>query len=293
MTLVDVGTQASWCAQDTNDVVGELYGVSDVAAAAVVFPGPMLALPQSTVRNLRSLALLRSHQGSLWLISVVGYRWTGDRLAGVSAMLEAHGEAHPDAALTNRLSDQLGLPGIRVDRPKMSDLDGSTWNLRPLAVAVGLARVFARWLESSGAITSAEADELAIAIRGSLTDALAIFARVSTTRHWLCARATASRYCWPTTTWRPLSTDAIDCSLRVCYRSSFRPWGRPTMRPPISKCVRRSSVGQPLANLVCRSFGVGPSVFRCMLGANRDVRTQMAELASDPTEADRMPSAPT
>jgi hypothetical protein len=218
MTVVDVGTQQSWCAQDTDDVVGELYAVSDAAAAAVVFPGPMLALPQSTVRNLRSLALLRLHQGSLWIISVVGYRWTGDRLAGVAAMLAANGEADPDAVLTNRLSDRLGLPDIRVDRPTMSDLDGSTWNVRPLAVAVGLARVFAGGSKALGAITSAEADDLAVAIRRSLTDAWHVSARISTTRRWRCAGATANRHCWSTTTWRPLNIDAIDCSLRVCYR---------------------------------------------------------------------------
>ena len=264
--MVDVGTQQSWCAQDTNDVVGELYAVSDAAAAAVVFPGPMLALPQSTVRNLRSLALLRLHQGSLWVISVVGYRWTGDRLASVAAMLEAHGEADPDAVLTNRLSDQHGLPGIRVDRPKMTDLDGSAWNVRPLAVAVGLARVFAGGSKALRAITSAEADELAVAIRRSLTDAMARFrSNLDDEALALCRGFGESAL---------LVYNYLAASEHRRNRLQFarvlpvflQVVGSAHDGSPYREMRQAIDAGQPLADLVCRAFGVGPSVFRCILG---------------------------
>lgn len=264
--MVDVGTQQSWCAQDTNAVVGELYAVSDAAAAAVVFPGPMLALPQSTVRNLRSLALLRLRQGSIWIISVVGYRWTRDRLASVAAMLEAHGEADPDAVLTNRLSDQLGLPDIRVDRPKMSDLDGSTWNVRPLAVAVGLARVFAGGSKALRAITSAEADELAVAIRRSLTDAMARF------RSGLDDEALA--LCRGFGESALLVYNYLAASEHRRNRLQFarvlpvflQVVGSAHDGSPYREMRQAIDAGQPLADLVCRSFGVGPSVFRCISG---------------------------
>lgn len=264
--MVGVGTQQPWCAQDTNHVVGELYDVSAAAAAAVVFPGPMLALPQSTVRNLRSLALLRLHQGSLWVISVVGYRWTGDRLASVAAMLEAHGEVDPDAVLTNRLGDQLGLPRIQVDRPKMSDLDGSTWNVRPLAVAVGLARVFAGGSKALRAITSAEADELAVAIRGSLTDAMARFrSNLDDEALALCRGFGESAL---------LVYNYLAAAEHRRNRLQFarvlpvflQVVGSAHDGSPYREMRQAIDAGQPLADLVCRSFGVGPSVFRCISG---------------------------
>jgi len=263
---MDVGTQPPWCTRAAADAVGELYGVSNAAAAAVVLPGPILPLPQSTVRNLRSFALLRLHQGSLWVLSVVGYRWTGDRLASVAAMLEAHGEADPDAMLTNRLSDQLGLPDIRVHRPTMSDLDGSAWNVRPLAVAIGLARVFASGSKPHGAITSAGTDAFAVVIRRSLANAMASFrSNLDDEALALCGgygdsalliynylaasehRRNRLQFARVLPVFLQVVGSAPDGSL---YRE---------MRQAID-------AGRPLANLVCRSFGVGPSVLRCILG---------------------------
>jgi hypothetical protein len=266
MTVVDVGAQHSWCAADTNDAVGEFYGVSDAAAAAVVFPSSMLALPQSTVRNMRSLALLRLHHGSLWVISVVGYRWTIDRLAFAAGMLEAHGETDPDAVLTNRLSDQLGLPDIRVDRPTMSDLDGSAWNVRPLAVAVELARGFAGGSKSLGAISSAGVEELAVAIRRSLTDAMTRF------RSGLDQEALA--LCKGYGEAALLVYNYLAASEHRRNRVQFarvlpvflQVVGSAHAVSPYREMRQAIDAGQPLANLVCRAMGVGPSVFRCLLG---------------------------
>ena len=53
-------------------IVGELHDMSGSAASAVVFPGPALALPSSTMRNLRSIAMLRLRGGPLWLLSIPG-----------------------------------------------------------------------------------------------------------------------------------------------------------------------------------------------------------------------------
>ena len=262
--------RAAWF-EDVAFAVGELHDVSSSAASAVVFPGPELPLPPSTMRNLRSIAVLRLRGGPLWVLSVVGHRWTPDRLAFVADMLEAHREAGPDAVLTDRLSDELGLPNIRIELPTMADMEGSSWNVRPLAVALGLARVFADGTTARGAITSADAEELAAEIRKSLIGALVRF------RSGLDGDALAR------------CQDYGDSALRVYnylvvgeHRRNRMQFGDvlPVFLQAVASAQDKSpyremsqaiDAGQPLAALVCQAIGVGSSVFRSLVGVPVDV----------------------
>ncbi len=250
---------------DATHGVGEFRAAAGSAAAAVIIPGANFALPQATMRNLRSLALVRLLRGPIWILSVVGYRWTPERLAIAAAMLEAHGEADPDVVLTNRLSDQLGLPNLRIEHPTMADLDGSGWNVRPLAVALGLARAFSDGSASHGAITSADTEELVVAIRRSLNDAMARFRSEldpeALARCKSCGESAQRVYNYLTSVHRrnrlqfagalPVFLQAVaSCQNQSPYRE---------MRQAID-------ASQPLARMVCRATGVDPSVFRALAG---------------------------
>ena len=269
--MVAAGTHGAVWAEDATDAVGELHDVSDAVAAAVVFPGPALVLPTSTMRNLSSLAVLRLRRGRVWVISVIGYRWTAERLALVADALQAHGEVDPDAVLLNRLSDQLGLPNIRVARPTMSELDGTAWNVRSLAVAVGLARVFASGSAAGGAITSAEVDDLAVEIRSTLSDAMARFRSgldsdaLERCKDYGESAPRVYNYLVITEHRRNRQQFASVLPLflqAVALRSDESPYRE--MRQAVD-------AGHPLAALVCRTIGVGPSVFRSVVGVPIDV----------------------
>ena len=112
--------RAAWF-EGTAFVVGELHDMSGSAASAVVFPGPALALPSSTMRNLRSIAVLRLRAGPLWLLTVVGHRWTPDRLAFVACALVwvqgigQIGHVHPE--LAGKILQFVGSVGRREVDP--------------------------------------------------------------------------------------------------------------------------------------------------------------------------------
>ena len=257
--------RAAWFA-DAAFAVGELHDISGSAASAVVFPGPALALPPSTMRNLRSIAVLRLRGGPLWVLGVVGHRWTPDRLAFVADMLEAHGEEGLGAVLTDRLSDELGLPNIRIELPTKADLEGSSWSVRSLALALGLAHVFAGGAAARGPITSSDIDELVTELGSRLSDALMRF-RSSLDRDALARCG-----------------DYGDSALRVYnylaadeHRRNRMQFGGvlPVFLQAVATAPDKSpyrvmrqaiDAGQPLAPLVCQAIGVGPSVFRSLVG---------------------------
>ena len=257
--------RAAWF-EGTAFVVGERHDMSGSAASAVVFPGPALALPSSTMRNLRSIAVLRIRGGPLWLLSVVGHRWTPDRLAFVAGALEAHGEAGFDAVLTDRLSDELGLPNLRIERPTMADLEGSSWNVRSLALAFGPAHAFSNDVPAPGVITSDDIEALTTEIRTLLSDALWRF-RASLDGDAL-----------------PRCQDYGDSALRVYNYLVADEHQRNRMQfggvlpvflqavasaqgeSPYREMRQAIDAGQPLATLVCEAIGVGPSVFRSLVG---------------------------
>lgn len=254
---------------DATGAVGEFRDATGSAAAAVILPSLVLALPQTTMRNTRSIAMLLLSRGQVYILSVVGYRWTSERLAFAAKMLEARGEADLDVVWISRLSDQLGLPNLRIELPTTTDLEGSGWNVRPLAVTLALARAFSGNSGAQGAITSADAEELAGAIRRSLIDAMARF------RSELDGDALAQCKGYGEFALRVYNYLVAHKRNRVQFAGALPVFLKAVSLPHddlLYREMRRAiDAGQPLSGMVCRATGVDPSVFRALAGLSVDV----------------------
>ncbi len=212
---------------------------------------------------------MRLSRGQIWVLSVVGYRWTSERLTFVAEMLEAHGEADLDVVWINRLSDQLGLPNLRIELPTVTDLEWSGWNVRPLAVALALARAFSGDSVAQGAITSADAEELASAIRRALNDAMARF------RSELDGDALARCKDYGEFALRVYNYLAAHRRNRLQFAGALPVFLQAVSLPRDDSLYREMrqaiDAGQPLTGMVCRATGVGPSVFKALAGLPVDV----------------------
>jgi len=245
--------------------VGELNDFAGPGLSAVVLPGT-LTLPASTMRNLGSIAVLRLRRGTLWKLSVVGHRWTRDRLAAVASMLDDHDGADIDTVLINRVSDDLCLPNLQIAIPSTSDLDGSSWDVRPLAVASGLARVFAGGQIERATITGADVEAIAGEIRDSLTNALHRF------RLALDEEALSRCRSFGDFTFKIYDYLVVDKNRRNRMQfADVLPLFLPAIatrqgESPYREIRRAVDAGERLAPVVCKAAGVNPSSFRSLVG---------------------------
>ena len=71
--------------------LAELRGSAGDCAAAVVMPSPCIDLPRATARNVPSCAIVRLESGPLWLVKVLGYWWSTQRLIAAARVLQNYG----------------------------------------------------------------------------------------------------------------------------------------------------------------------------------------------------------
>ena len=256
---------------DCPEAVGWLFTSASSVAAAVVFPGPDVPLPAASLRNLRCGALLQIQQGSVWALSVLGQPWTATRLAAVAQALSAHTTQDPDELLLNRLADELGLPSLEIALPASQALTGSlSWDTRPLAVALTLARAFAAGPQADRAVTSADVDAVTACLCRRLEEGVAWFRR----RLDAEALALAERFGEEA----PRIYNYVGVREERCrrYRLQFAQVMPVLLKvvaaaPPASpEAAIRDAVdrGQSLADIVCDTYGVDPSVFRGLVGVD-------------------------
>ena len=140
----------------SDDALAELRSSVLGLAAAVVMPAPCVNLPRATARNVPSCAIIRLESGPIWIVKVLGYWWSTQRLVTAGRVLQECGNAFEPAALNDRLCDELELPGVSASRPGPADFDGSGWDVRRVAVAIHLARAFGEGLAKAATLNSAE-----------------------------------------------------------------------------------------------------------------------------------------
>ena len=140
----------------SDGALAELRASAGDCAAAVVMPAPCIDLPRATARNVPSCAVVRLKSGPIWLVKVLGYWWSTQRLAAAARVLQDCGHQFEPAALNDRLCEELELPGVSASRPGPADFDGSAWGVRRVAVAIHLARAFNTALAHPASLTSAE-----------------------------------------------------------------------------------------------------------------------------------------
>ncbi len=123
-------------------LVGERSGEGVSDLAWVSFPAAVNLIPRQLLRNTACCALLKTADGTLWMLRTVGYVWTEARLATAAELLVAsRARRLVDPLLEKRLSRALDLPQVTVVQPVLDRLEDAHWGVRKLAIGL--------WMEES------------------------------------------------------------------------------------------------------------------------------------------------
>ena len=261
--------------------LAELRGSAGDCAAAVVMPAPCIDLPRAAARNVPSCAIVRLVSGPIWLVKVLGYWWSAQRLIAAARVLHNYGNVLQPSELNDRLCEELELPGVSASRPGAADFDGSAWSVRRVAVAIHLARAFSAALAHPAPLTSADiaavveriTEQLALALRrfqsGLDSEAMRHAARNGVIDQDI--------YNYLADTEHRRNRLQVAAVLPVFLRCL-------ALRadvPPYRQMRGAVDQGSPLVDAACEAMRVSPSAMRCVIGRDLSICGEAWEDAPD------------
>lgn len=261
--------------------LAELRGFAGDCAAAVVMPAPCIDLPRATARNVPSCAIVRLESGPVWLVKVLGYWWSTQRLITAARVLQNHGDVLQPSELSDRLCEELELPGVSASRPGPADFDGSAWGVRRVAVAIHLARAFSAAPAHPAPLTSADVaavvdrmtEQLALALRrfqsGLDSEAMRHAARSGVMDQDI--------YNYLSDIEHRRNRLQVAAVLPLFLRCLVL---RPDV-PPYRQIRLAVDRGSPLVNAACEAMKISPSAIRCVIGRDVSICGEAWEEAPD------------
>jgi len=127
-------------------------------AELVAFPCPELLIGPPALRHIRSVALMRLADATVWMLVLDGEPWTHERLRAAAGMLAGiSAQAFTKASVERVLRRGLGLRSLTLAAPPVDGIDENIWEIEKVAFA---------WARGPGAQhPTSEAPEASPAVR--------------------------------------------------------------------------------------------------------------------------------
>jgi len=156
--------------RQVGDIIRKSLGGRSPLADLVAFPYPALLIGPPALKHIKSVALLRLADATVWMLVLDEQPWTDERLhaaAGILAGVSA--QAFTKGSVESLLRRELGVRSLSLAPPPVDRIDEHLWEVEKVAFAWA-RRPVAEHVDTDSPATSPA--ELEWAARGALRDGL-------------------------------------------------------------------------------------------------------------------------